>query len=62
MPFIPLTPEEEKLYNRIEQDECESPEHNPPWFLLLDKTSKRKCPKCGKETIVFWHYTIPSKL
>jgi predicted RNA-binding Zn-ribbon protein involved in translation (DUF1610 family) len=48
MPFVPLTPEEKKMY----KPPCMHPEHNPPTHMVIRETMKWKCPACGKTVVV----------
>lgn len=50
MPFVPLTPEEQKTW---EHKPCLSPEHNPPSHMVIQEPKKWKCPCCGQETSIF---------
>jgi len=48
MPFVPLSPEEKKLFPPL----CPSPEHNPPGMIVITEPIKYRCPKCGQESIL----------
>lgn len=49
MPFIPLTPDEEKQYKELY---CTHPEHNPPSHMVIRKTMKYQCPGCKRTMII----------
>lgn len=49
MPFVPLTPEEQKQY----KPPCISPEHNPPSHMVITEPMKWRCPACGAEVMVY---------
>ena len=48
MPFVPLTPEEEKAFG----PQCRDPEHNPPSMMVISRPMKWRCPSCGSETVM----------
>lgn len=48
MPFEPLTPEEQKLF----PEPCQSPQHDPPPYMVITARMKWVCPACGRAVIL----------
>jgi hypothetical protein len=48
MPFVPLTPDEERKF----KPPCQHREHNPPSHMVIRKTMKWQCPGCGQTVII----------
>lgn len=48
MPFVPLTPEEKRIW-----EPCKSPQHNPPNMMVIRKPMAWVCPSCGLRTVIY---------
>jgi len=53
MPFVPLTPEEEKQF----KPSCQDSEHNPPTHMVIQYPMKWVCPSCGTSVML-----LPSQI
>lgn len=49
MPFVPLSPEEQKRF----KPPCRDREHHPPNMMVIRVPMKWKCPSCGQETMLY---------
>lgn len=49
MPFVPLTPEEQRQW----EPPCTDREHSPPNMMVITHPMKWVCPSCGASVILY---------